>query len=208
MNTANITLTSTVLVASLGLALGLMSAPAAQADPADQDGCHTLKDCGGGDDCGTNHVTFSVWFDEDAAVAPGPFLYGPDCPAQTPASSGNKLYTTAIFPRHDLCATLTTSLGSLTDDIIIQTVTNRSGDVIGVQVTGQDFIGEDGIAHESDVLLVTPIVMPDGLGFILHVHADDVLLWKLDTHRPRKNSKRVESVGTFSLGDMIYSPDP
>jgi len=44
--------------------------------------------------------------------------------------------------------------------------------------------------------------------FTLHVHAADVDLWKLDTHRPMRKSKRVEFVGTFSLGDMIYTPDP
>jgi hypothetical protein len=63
-------------------------------------------------------------------------------------------------------------------------------------------------AHESDVLSVTPIVLPDGIGFTLHVHAADVDLWRLDTHLPKKKSKQVEFVGTFSLGDMIYTPDP
>jgi hypothetical protein len=164
--------------------------------------------CGGDDGGSSNGVVFSVWFDTDSAAS-GEDTYLPNCAAQTPASSGNSFATTAIFPRHDLCATLTTSFGAtLTDDIIIQTVTNRSGDVTGVQVTGQDIIGEDGISHESDVLPVTPIVMPEGLSFTLHVHAADVELWKLDTHRPMKKSKRVEFVGTFSLADMIYIPDP
>jgi hypothetical protein len=51
-------------------------------------------------------------------------------------------------------------------------------------------------------------VQPEGAGFTLHVHAVDVDLWKLDTHLRKKKSKRVEHVGTFSLGDMIYTPDP
>jgi hypothetical protein len=63
-------------------------------------------------------------------------------------------------------------------------------------------------AHESDVLSVTPIVLPDGIGFTLHVHAADVDLWWLDTHLQKKKSKQVEFFGTFSLGDMIYTPDP
>ena len=29
-----------------------------------------------------------------------------------------------------------------------------------------------------------------------------------DTHRHMKKSRRVEQVGTFSIGDMIYTPDP
>jgi hypothetical protein len=163
-------------------------------------------DSGGGG--GGSGIIFSVSFVGDP-LAPGSNLFLPSCTAQTPASSGNSFATTAIFPRHDLCATLTTSDdATLTDDIIIQTVTTRSGDIIGVQVTGQDIIGEDGIAHESDVLDVDPIVQPDGAGFTLHVHATDVDLWKLDTHLRKKKSKRVEHVGTFSLGDMIYTPDP
>ena len=111
--------------------------------------------------------------------------------------------------RHDLCATLTTSLGNtLTDDIFIVTVKNKSGDIIGVQLFGQDIIGDNGIAHESDVLEVDPTVQPDALGFTLHVHAANVDLWKLDTHRPMNKSNRVDIVGTFSLGDVIYTPDP
>jgi hypothetical protein len=61
-------------------------------------------------------------------------------------------------------------------------------------------------AHESDVLSVTPIALPDGIGFTLHVHAADIDLWRLDTHLPKKKSKQVEFVDTFSLGDMIYTP--
>ena len=63
-------------------------------------------------------------------------------------------------------------------------------------------------AHVSDVPSVTLIVLPDGIGFTLHVHAADVDLWRLDTHLPKKKSKQVEFVGTFSLGDMIYPPRP
>ena len=61
-------------------------------------------------------------------------------------------------------------------------------------------------AHESDVLSVTPIVLPDRIGFTLHIHAADVDLWRLDTHLPKKKSRQVEFVGTFNLGDMIYTP--
>ena len=61
-------------------------------------------------------------------------------------------------------------------------------------------------AHESDALSVTPIVLPDGIGFTFDAHAADVDLWRLDTRLPKKKSKQVEFVGTFSLGDMIYPP--
>ena len=65
-------------------------------------------------------------------------------------------------------------------------------------------------AHESDVLSVTPTVTPivllDRIGFTLHIHAADVDLWRFDTHLPKKKSRQVEFVGTFNLGDMIYTP--
>ena len=50
MKTAKIIPTSTLMVAALGLALGLAAAPAL-ADPVDQFGCHgEHKPCGGGGD--------------------------------------------------------------------------------------------------------------------------------------------------------------
>lgn len=48
-------------------------------------------------------------------------------------------------------------------------------------------------AHESDVLSVTPIVLPDGIGLTLHFHAADVDLWRLDTHLPKKSRNRSSS---------------
>ena len=63
-------------------------------------------------------------------------------------------------------------------------------------------------AHESDVLSVTRIVLPDGIGLTLHFHAAVVDLWRLDTHLPKKKSKQVKFIDTFSLGDMTHTPDP
>lgn len=196
-------------VVAVGLALagapGTGFASHCKGKHKDDPGC---SDGGGGGGGSGGGVVFSVAVVGDPDAPDGNYLYLPSCTAQTP-SSGGKLDATAIFPRHDLCATLTTSEGhTLTDDIIIHIETARSGEVIGVQVTGQDIIGEDGIAHESDILPVDPPVMPDEAGFTLHVHAADTDLWKLDTHRVMKKSKRIEWVGTFSLGDMIYTPDP
>ena len=133
------------------------------------------------------------------SIALGANPYVPNSTPQTPAGSGRGFNTTTLFPRHDLGATLTTSMGdALTDDILIQTVTIGSGDITGVQLFGQDIIGGDYIAHESDVLAVDPMVPPDGASFTLHIHSADVDLWKLDTHRPMKKSKHVEFVGTFN----------
>ncbi len=56
------------------------------------------------------------------------------------------------FPRHDLCATLTTTGDALTDDIIIIVNKDKRGNVLWVQVQGQDLIGGDGIVYISDEL--------------------------------------------------------
>lgn len=49
MNAVKFTHTSTIVAAAFGLALGLMSAPAALANPADENGCHSHKSCSAGD---------------------------------------------------------------------------------------------------------------------------------------------------------------
>ena len=49
---------------------------------------------------------------------------------------------------------------ALTDDIIIQTVTTSSGDVIGVQVTGQDIIGNGSKLAKQEVAPVAIFNMP------------------------------------------------
>jgi hypothetical protein len=162
--------------------------------------------CDGG---GGGGVIFSVAVVGDPDAPAGANRYLPSCTATTPESTGNSITTVAFFPRHDPCAILTTSEGyTLTDDIFIETVTDGAGAIVAVQLFGQDIIGAEGIAHETDELPVDPVVMPDAAGFTLHVHAADVDLWKLDTHRVMRKSKRVEWVGTFTLDDMIYTPDP
>lgn len=167
-------------------------------------------DCdGGGAGGGGGTVIFSVAVVGDPDALFGENLWVPSCTAQSNSGTVNKPATTAIFPRHDLCAMLTTSTGAtLTDDIIIHTITAKSGEITGVQLNGQDIIGEAGIAHESDVIPVDPPALPDAAGFTLHVHGADVALWKLDTHLVSRRSKRVEMIGTFSMDDMIYTPDP
>jgi len=124
---------------------------------------------------------------------------GPGCKA---VASGNNNYY-AVFPRHDLCATVTTNNKyKLTDDIVIQVFTTN-GLITSVKLTGQDVIGDAGIMHESEVVALTTPVTPSTAGFTLHVHADNLAIWKLSRHL---GGKRVAIVGFISLGDMIYTP--
>lgn len=131
--------------------------------------------------------------------------YLPTCSAQTRDQKGPGINYSAWFPRHDLCATVTTSTGyRLTDDIVIRVVTDN-GVIVSVQLVGQDVIGKEGIMHETEAVPISPPVIPVASGFTLHVDVDNIPVWKLDRHL---GGKRVEIVGYIGLGDLVYSPNP
>lgn len=153
---------------------------------------------GGGKDKGVRFVVTVV--NPEATLYNAP-TYLPTCAAIT----GEQTSFTALFDRHDLCATVTTNTGyQLTDDIVIQ-VNTTQGLITSVQLRGQDVIGEEGIMHESEAVAITPPATPSNTGFTLHVHADNLPIWKLTRHL---GGKRVEIVGLISIGDMVYTPQP
>ncbi|MGH7558417.1 MAG: hypothetical protein ACREMD_11695, partial [Gemmatimonadota bacterium] len=65
-----------------------------------------------------------------------------------------------------------------------------------------DVIGEAGIAHETDRVLVAVPVVPSDDGFVLHVHAKNVEVWRKSGHT---RGDRVEMIGWISIGDIVYS---
>lgn len=154
------------------------------------------KGGGGGGGGKPPRVTYSI-----AVVNPENTLY--TAPTYLPTCTAGSAGYTALFDRHDLCATVTTSTGyQLTDDIIIGVNTTK-GLITSVQLKGQDVIGEEGIKHESEVWPITPPFTPPTGSFTLHVHADNLPIWKLDGHL---GGERVEIVGYISIGDMVYTP--
>ena len=135
----------------------------------------------------------------------------PSCLAQ--ASSIKNLW--AYFPRHDLCATLTTSSdASIADDIVIRVKIEKKKAgalpvVISVQVIGQDVIGADGLIYQSDVItdkLFDVDSMGDG-SFVIHVHADKVKLWKCNGHLLKGRTTCEEEAGFFAIHDLVYRPE-
>ena len=119
---------------------------------------------------------------------------------------GNGL--SGAFPRHDLCATLMSTGDSLTDDIIIIVDTDNLGNVLSVQVQGQDKIGGDGIVYISDEVVPDSVVNnPDGT-MVIHVDAEIVSLYKCDTHVLKQKSVCDIPSGIFALHDLVYSPVP
>ena len=159
---------------------------------------------GGGGGAGNSGIIYTVavkadpaWFPTEPTYAPADL--DPPCLAETP----NERNFTALYPRHDLCATVTTSTGAqLTDDITIQVLSHK-GLLTSVQLRGQDVIGEEDIMHESEQVALLPPPEPDPAGFTIHVHADSLPVWKLRRHL---GGKRVEIIGYVSIADMAYIP--
>lgn len=121
------------------------------------------------------------------------------------ASADGKNYT-AQFPRHLQCVLQCwISLSGdnfLTDDIAL-IVRSRKGRFIGLTIRGQDWIGGDGIMHESDqVPLDVPIPADISAGFIIPVN-QDVTIHRLKGHL---GGPRVEVAGVIHVGQLMYSP--
>ena len=153
---------------------------------------------GGGDD-----PTYLISVDpHDPPLAVNSPLYDPPegCLGSNPTVT---LWT--HMPKHE-CATLTTSDGyQLTDDIhILAQVDENTGDIVSVRINGQDVIGKAGLHHKSDLIAVIPQTPNLSGDFTLHVDADDIMIWKCNTHVPKPNTVCDVPVGTVSLGDLIF----
>lgn len=128
--------------------------------------------------------------------------YLPRCSAET--HEGTFI---AVFDRHDLCATVTTSTGyKLTDDIGLHVKTNKAGNIISFQLIGQEVIGMEGLIHKSEIVTIDPPVVPSLEGFTLHVDTDNIEIWKYDKHLNTGGAKPVAMVGCISVGDLVYTP--
>jgi len=123
-------------------------------------------------------------------------------------NSGKSL--SGAFPRHELCASLPEEgvNAILEDDIIIIVETSNRGEVLSVEVQGQDSIGTVGIVHVSELMM--PISVESFLdgSLIIHVHSNNVPVYQCDTHVLKKQSNCSTLVGEFALDDLVYSPAP
>jgi hypothetical protein len=162
-------------------------------------------DCGGSDDGGSTggnavfHV--SVIAGDEAPWSTG--SYPTDCAAYAPADG--KSYS-AKFPRHLQCVPQCWiplfNDKFLTDDLVLS-VRTRKGRFVGLTITGQDWIGGDGIMHESDQIpLNIPILADISGGFKIPVNKD-VTIHRLKGHL---GGPRVEVAGEIHIGELMYSP--
>ena len=129
--------------------------------------------------------------------------------ASTVDIKGPSVSYSADYPRHleDGGPTLTMDTGLvLADDLRIIVDTNEYGQIAAVQIKGQPEIGKEALAHESEVVQLMQTVEPlVGQPFTVHVDTDEIPIWQLSRHL---GGKRVQIVGRFCLGDMIYTPQP
>jgi len=166
---------------------------------------------GGGDDGGgTSGLVYDVSPTVDVNMPPttNPIYAPASCDGVTPGNSGSGVNFTVLMPNS--CGALTTSDGTtLLDDRIFEFETDRDGNPTAMRVIGQDIVGADGIAHETDFVPVT-VEAPNGYGaaFVIHVDTNAITLWELDTHRVMKKSNRVREAGDFALHDLIYTVQP
>jgi len=161
-----------------------------------------------GSDDGSSSATYLISVDpHDPADTPISPLYDPpaDCFGTNPEQKGGGVALDVVMPRHHECATVVTSEGYLlTDDIRIWVNTDSNGDIVSVQLIGQDIIGTEGLQHRSDLIPVAPQTPNLSGDFVLHVDVDNVTIWKCDTHRIKGNTRCDIDVGTISMGDFIY----
>lgn len=105
------------------------------------------------------------------------------------------------WPQFTECVVITPNGSSyaLTNDPGLQ-VTTKRGLITHVRFVIDDVVGAEGIQHETDPIPVTPVAF-GGAGFVLHVHADRVPVYRLSGHI---GGKRVAMIGTISVADVVY----
>lgn len=148
---------------------------------------------GGGDD--------KVVFDVEAVWHGGPYAAPTLVSTCLGSTDGKGLSVT--WPRHAGCMDITPLGGYLLTDDPNLLVTTKKGKIISVQFWIQDVIGREGVQHKSEEISVDPSVEPSSSGFILHIHQDNVPVYRLKGHT---GGPIVEEIGTISVGDFVYTP--
>ena len=92
---------------------------------------------------------------------------------------------------------------TLGNDAHLIVATKKGGTIVTVQFLIQDKAGPEGIQYRTDrfSLDVTGFEGFTGAGFILHLHATDVPIYRLKGHM---GGPKVENVGTINIGDIVY----
>jgi hypothetical protein len=194
--------------------IGLFAVTGSFAPPANADCPHNNnpdhRHCtgGGGGGGGDSSEVIGVHGDVGGTDPDAPLWAPTDVLATCVLQKNSGKSLSGAFPRHAECATLMTTGDAIGDDIIIVVDTDNRGEVLSVQVQGQDTIGADGIVYITD--LMTPVRVDnnsDG-NMVIHVHADNVNIYRCDTHVLKQKSICNTPSGIFAIDDLVYSSGP
>ena len=160
---------------------------------------------------------FTVDLVADEAFFPLSPLWAPAASART-VGKGPAKYG-FLFDQGQNAEFVTSDGTTLTDGVGCG-VCLENGLVTGLMVRGQDVIGPEGIMHVSydsatgsTILPIHPPVDPaehtDANGvFTLPVHLDGIEIWRTDSHQIRKKMQLLEMVGTISIANIVFTPQP
>jgi hypothetical protein len=183
---------------------------------------------GGGGGGKTTTITLA-----DFVAHPGSFVpFAPILITRCSGTATSQYYVE--WPRHDLCVATATvdgtgqvialdagvkPAGSVGDPNRVKelcesdelcddpemSVSKKKDRLVSLQFFIQDDIGAEGIMYQTDKVAIDPPAATDKCGFLVHVHADNVPVWQLSGHL---GGPPVAMVGTVSIGDIWYRPDP
>ena len=78
-------------------------------------------------------------------------------------------------------------------------------------IQGMAKVGGEMLVHVSDDLIDpdTPVSVEDLAdgSFIVHLHADNAILWQCNSQRFKRKTKCETHVGTFAIDDLLYYAD-
>ena len=202
---------------AIGILLLMLASPLALAKPD----CETNPDrpsCKDGGD--TLELAYSVAIlSHDNIPAPDSPLYQPydldnSCLAQ---AHDHRAQSNGLFPYDDgnWCEELTTDLGDTIKEIVGFHITKdkKSGAIVSATIQGLDSLDYTTALYRVSDEMVDPDVEVEvetfaDESFIIHLHADNVMLYKCDTNWLQKKSVCEIPTGTFAIEDFYYIPYP
>lgn len=141
-----------------------------------------------------------------------PWDYEKDCLAEAHDHSTNFDIVFRGTREFRACATLTTTetgISVLPALGLHVTRDKKSGEVVSVWFQGRN--PDEELVYKSDDMVTSPHADVEPLGdgeFIIHLHADNVVLRRCNSDNFKRNTVCNVPVGTFSLDDIKYYPNP
>jgi len=153
----------------------------------------------------------------DGVVAPPlyqPYDYDSDCLGESWMQGG--VYNVRFDKQP--CATLTTDstykIGHIAGSGYIVLNIHRQNHTRvfdSAWIQGMAKVGGEMLVHVSDDLIDpdTPVSVEDLAdgSFIVHLHADNAILWQCNSQRFKRKTKCETHVGTFAIDDLLYYAD-